>query len=262
MKVCWNVFTAQSMRRFISRHSCCNYLFTRGDFLRFYGDAIKKQHRRFVGSEKGKWSRRDESSVLVLIINSDTFSRYSSGHLRGSSRSRFPSARINLLQRRRKHTWSSGNSASGAAQFLWSGEAPYWEGPLMPPPHTPPYRCWRRTTSFWLFICGKKEVWKGTAAPAGVPAFTLMSLALGSSGAERKRHPNSCITFQYIYNHQQWSIRYDIYSYYTDHRLQRDQSDGVPSYRFQAPPSEASAPVIMPKCVVRYKQFNRVINNQ
>lgn len=138
MKVCWNVFTAQSMRRFISRHSCCNYLFTRGDFLRFYGDAIKKQHRRFVGSEKGKWSRRDESSVLVLIINSDTFSRYSSGHLRGSSRSRFPSARINLLQRRRKHAWSSGNSASGAAQFLWSGEAPYWEGPLMPPPHTPP----------------------------------------------------------------------------------------------------------------------------
>lgn len=112
-----------------------------------------------------------------------------------------------------------------------------------------------------LFV-EKKEVWKGTAAPAGVPAFTLMSLALGSSGAERKRHPNSCITFQYIYNHQQWSIRYDIYSYYTDHRLRRGQSDGVPSYRFQAPPSEASAPVIMPKCVVRYKQFNRVINNQ
>lgn len=139
MKVCRNVFTAQSMRTFISRHSCCNYLFTRGDFLRFYGDAIKKQHRRFVGSEKGKWSRRDESSVLVLIINSDTFSRYSSGHLLGSSRSCLPSGRINLLQRRRKHAWSSGNSANEAAQFLWSGKAPYWEGPPMPPPpHTTP----------------------------------------------------------------------------------------------------------------------------
>lgn len=133
MKVCWNVFTAQSTRRFISRHSCCNYLFTRGDFLRFYGDAIKKQLRRFVGSKKGKWSRRNESSVLVLIINSETFSRYSSGHLRSSSRSRFPSGRINLLQTRRKHAWSSGNSTNEVAQFLWSGEAPYWEGPPTPP---------------------------------------------------------------------------------------------------------------------------------
>lgn len=137
MKVCWNVFTAQSKRRFISRHSCCNYLFTRGDFLRFYRDAIKKQHRRFVGSEKGKWSCRNESSVLVLIINSDTFSRYSSGHLRGSSRSRFPSVRITLLQRRREHASSFGNGANEAARSCGLARPPTEKNPQCHPSTTP-----------------------------------------------------------------------------------------------------------------------------